>query len=83
MMIMQLLTRTGRSVIISNTSTEIEKEFNAAENESVTGRRILFSEAISTYKKIEGMIAQREANQNAEEERKKVTHSMHDFDKKI
>ena len=54
----------------------MEKEFDAAENESVTDRRLLFSEAISTSKVIEG-------KQNAEEERKKVTHSMHDFDKKI
>ena len=67
----------------TSTEVEVEKEFDAAENESVTGRRILFSEAISTSKMIEGMVAHREAKKNAEEERKKVTHSMHDFDKKI
>ena len=67
----------------TRTSTEVEKEFDAAENESVTGRRILFSEAISTSKMFEGMAAHREAKQNEEAECKKVTHSVYDFDKKI
>ena len=58
----------------TSTEVEVEKEFDAAENESVTDRRILFSKAISTSKVIE-------AKPNAEEERKKVTHSMYDFDK--